>query len=139
MYAFRVGWEKGQKQKEREMVQNPPKLPEPLPSEHWKQVDVIRPPEVVLGAGKSCWDSGSWSSRDEHMERYKPLGERYSFRPGKGVYEIQNKDEKAGEIAEIRPRDPNNRTDSGLGLDKEKENEEETGEEEGKGKGPERL
>lgn len=138
MYAFRVGWEKGQKQKEKEMVQTPPKEPEPLPSEHWQQVNVIRPPEVVLEAGSSCWDSGSWSCCDEHMERYKPLGERYSFRPGKGVYEIQNKElEETGTNTETQSRDPNNRTDSGLGLDEEEHKSEH--EEEGKGKERERL
>lgn len=128
MYAFRVGWEKGQKQKSKEMTQKSPKLPTPPESEHWKQVDVITPPEVVLGAGSSCWDSGSWPCCDEHMEKYKPVGERYSFRPGKGVYEIQKQDlDKASEDMESWSTDTGSRADSGLGLD-----------EEGKGKGREK-
>lgn len=132
MYAFRVGWEKGRKQREKEMAQKspkPPTPPTPPASEHWKQVDTITPPEVVLGAGSSCWDSASWPCCDDHMEKYKPIGERYSFRPGKGVYEIQNKDlEKANGDMESWSTDAESSTDSGLGLDEER-----------KGKGNEKI
>lgn len=134
MYAFRVGWEKGRKQREKEMAQKSPKpptppTPTPPASEHWKQMDIITPPEVVLGAGSSCWDSASWPCCDDHMEKYKPIGERYSFRPGKGVYEIQNKDlEKANGDMESWSTDAESSTDSGLGLDEER-----------KGKGNEKI
>lgn len=131
MYAFRVGWEKGQKQKEKEMAQPPlplSELPEPPVSGGWQQLNIVKPPEALLETGSSCWDSESWSYSDEHMEKYKPLGERYSFRPGKGVYGIREKYlEEAGEGTESRPSDEN-MTDSGLGLD-----------EEGKGKEREQL
>lgn len=120
MYAFRVGWEKGRKQKAKEMVQTSPKLPALPESEQWKQLDVITPPEVVLGAGSSCWDSRSLPGCYDHTEKYKPVGERYSFRPGKGVYEIQKQDlDKASEDMESWSTDAGSRTDSGLGLDEE--------------------
>lgn len=132
MYAFRVGWEKGQKQKEK-AAQKAPSQPSASPAlEPWNQMDDIKPPEIVLETKNSCFDSGSWTCCDEHMEKYKSLGERYSFRPGKGVYEIQEKDlELTGEdIREVWSQDESSdsRTDSGLGLG-----------EEGKGKGHERL
>lgn len=123
MYAFRVGWEKGQHQKEKEKekemaetkLQRPPAPPvATAPQRSWQLVDeciTSRPPSVLVvnTTGSSCWDSGSWDCCDEHAENHRILGERYSFRPGMGVYEITDSGAN-------KPHDAV-RTDSGLGLE----------------------
>ncbi|KAI5844422.1 hypothetical protein DFP73DRAFT_53179 [Morchella snyderi] len=123
MYAFRVGWEKGQHQKEKEKekemaetkLQRPPAPPAATaPQRSWQLVDeciTSRPPSVLIvnTAGSSCWDSGSWDCCDEHAENHRILGERYSFRPGQGVYEITDPGAN-------KPHDAV-RTDSGLGFE----------------------
>lgn len=127
MYAFRVGWEKGQESANEKNTAQPP-----APTlEPWHQMDVIRPPDVVLGTGSSCWDSESWSCCGDHIGGYRTIGERYSFRPGRGVYEIRdsNPEEVGQGEPEVWPADGSHRTDSGVGL----------GHEEGKGKGREML
>lgn len=121
MWAFRVGWEKGQMQKEeekeREMAEA--KLQEPpaaatTPQQSWQLVDdciTTRPPSALTinTTGNSCWDGGSWDCCDEHAENHRILGERYSFRPEMGVYEITD-------LEADTPRESIG-ADSGLGME----------------------
>jgi hypothetical protein len=112
MYAFRVGWKKGQKEKAKTTKKRSPRPPTSRAPESWNQMDVIKSPDAVLEIWSGYWEGENQSGNEEKMQKYNTLG-GYSFRPEKGVYEIQEKDiKKRDDIQELWSTGGSSRTDS---------------------------